>query len=390
MTNSGISPSIEPYAAMQPRQVPLKDVEREIARQLRVIQGPTAVPINRARMSNLVIYCGQPEQAESVNQQVAAILSYHPCRVILLVADRANQPGDAPVQAEVNVQASLGEKDQLIFSEQVTLLAKGSDAVKRMPYAVRSCLVGDLPTNLWWADTTPPSLAGPLVYDLAESAQQVIYDSIGWAEPARGLVTTAQWLPKIERTFAEAHARWRSVSDLNWRRLKYWRRLITQALAPASAPGLLDGLRELTITHGPHAVVQACELASWLAYKLGWRVQAGHVQPGIELEWNVIAPKGRPTVRIHRLPEGPPRISEVRLRWQQAGQDRSMRMHYETETRLAAVPEDQSCQRRTITAPVQSLGELVARQLSDRDHDPVFLQSMAVAQVFAQTILARS
>jgi hypothetical protein len=65
-------------------------------------------------------------------------------------------------------------------------------------------------------------------------------------------------------------------------------------------------------------------------------------------------------------------------------------MLYETPTRLAVVPEDQSCQRRTITVPEQSLGELVARQLSDRDHDPVFLESMAVAQVFAQTILSRS
>jgi len=386
MTN----PATEPYAAMQPRRVWLKDVEAEIARQLRVIQGPTGVPINRARMSNLVIFCRQPEQVELVNQQIPTILGYHPCRVILLVGDDANQLGQAPVQAEVNVQASLSEKDQLIFSEQVTLHASGGDAVRRLPYAVRSCLVGDLPTNLWWADMVPPSLAGPLVYDLAESAQQVVYDSIGWAEPAKGLLATAQWLPKIERTYAQARGRWRSVADLNWRRLKYWRRLIPQALAPASTPGLLEGLSELTITHGPHAVVQACLLASWIACKLGWRVQAGHVEPGVELEWQIVAARGRHIVRIQRLSEGPPRVTQVQVRWQQAGHARSVRMLYETPTRLAVVPEDQSCQRRTITVPEQSLGELVARQLSDRDHDPVFLESMAVAQVFAQTILSRS
>ena len=46
-------------------------------------------------------------------------------------------------------------------------------------------LIGDLPTNLWWTAATPPPLAGHLLYDLAENAQQIIFDSIGWTEPAR-------------------------------------------------------------------------------------------------------------------------------------------------------------------------------------------------------------
>jgi hypothetical protein len=35
----------------------------------------------------------------------------------------------------------------------------------------------------------------------------------------------------------------------------------------------------------------------------------------------------------------------------------------------------------------QPLADLVARQLSDRERDPVFHDSMAVAQVFARSVL---
>ena len=57
--------------------------------------------------------------------------------------------------------------------------------VDRLPFAVRALVIGDLPTNLWWASNQPPPLAGSLLYELAENAQQIIYDSLGWPDPAR-------------------------------------------------------------------------------------------------------------------------------------------------------------------------------------------------------------
>ena len=75
----------------------------------------------------------------------------------------------------------------------VTLHAGGA-AVDRLPFAVRALLIGDLPVNLWWQAHVPPPLAGALIYDLAETAQQVIYDSVGWPDPARGMAATAGWL----------------------------------------------------------------------------------------------------------------------------------------------------------------------------------------------------
>src|SRR5207253_5651598 len=106
-------------------------------------------------------------------------------------------------------------------AEQVTLHAAGP-AVERLPFAVRALLIGDLPTNLWWAAPQPPPLAGPLLHDLSENAQQIMYDSIGWPDPVRGVAATASWLEQVERP--DVAGRWRVASDLNWRRLKYWRR----------------------------------------------------------------------------------------------------------------------------------------------------------------------
>ena len=44
---------------------------------------------------------------------------------------------------------------QVVCTEQVTLEAGGA-AVEHLPFAVRALLIGDLPTNLWWAAPIPP------------------------------------------------------------------------------------------------------------------------------------------------------------------------------------------------------------------------------------------
>src|SRR5262249_34746085 len=152
------------------------------------------------------------------------------------------------------VRGRVVDPGRWVCAEQITLQAQGQ-AVEHLPYAVRGLVIGDLPTNLWWAAPVPPPSGGALLYDLSEHVHQIIYDSIGWTEPARGVVATAAWIDKFES--GEGQRTWRVASDLNWRRLKYWRRLLGQALDPASAPGALETITEVRVEHGPHAVIQA-------------------------------------------------------------------------------------------------------------------------------------
>src|SRR5262249_45524640 len=160
--------------------------------------------------------------------------------------------------ASIKVRPLTRSGSRVTISEQVTLVARGPVA-QRLPSVVRALVLSDLPLNLWWATNTPPPMGGPLEAELSESAQQVVYDSLGWTDPARGFLATSTWLELMEITLPGG--RWRTASDLSWRRLKYWRRLIAQALNPASAPGSQETLTEILVEHGPHAVGQAWMLA---------------------------------------------------------------------------------------------------------------------------------
>jgi glucose-6-phosphate dehydrogenase assembly protein OpcA len=364
-------------------QVALKDVERELNRRMRIVQGPGESPILRACMSNLVIYCDRQELADQVGLEIPDIVATHPARVLLLIAEPSAEAGD--MSATVAVRGRVVDPGRWVCSEFVTLHATGR-ASERLPYAVRGLLIGDLPTNLWWAAPQPPSMAGPLLYDLAEHAQQIIYDSVGWVEPPKVMAATASWLGQFEAR--PGRIRWRVASDLNWRRLKYWRRILAQALDPASAPGAMESLSEILMEHGPHAVIQAWGLAGWLVSRLGWRVQGGHFQEGEEISWQFRSPRGLARLRIRRLPEGTPEIHRIRLACELEGKPGALKLELHPDRRLSVMPEGViTAEPRTLTAPVQTRSELISRQLSDRERDSVFHESMAVALLLAQRLL---
>ncbi|MBY0229846.1 MAG: glucose-6-phosphate dehydrogenase assembly protein OpcA [Gemmataceae bacterium] len=355
-------------------KVLMREVERELTRQMRALQGQGGA-LQRARMSNLVVFTDSLERSIEANEQLVDIARVHPSRAILLVAE----PGkDRELTARVTVRPLAHGSKRYALSEMVTLHAGGSMA-ERLPFAVRSLLIGDLPVNLWWSAPTPPPLAGPLLYDLAEHAQQIVYDSIGWPEPARGVVATASWLESVERRGAD----WRVASDLNWRRLKYWRRLLLQALEPMSAPGAKESVREVAVEHGPHASVQAWLLASWLVRFLGGRVRAGKATGGKEMAWSCQMPNGEVLVRIRRLDDGPPSVRRVRV----ATAAGTLALSQDGPNRLAVETEGSGTAARTVTTAGMGAMDLIGRQLSDRERDPAFHESMALAGTMAQGLL---
>jgi hypothetical protein len=365
----------------KPRSVPLGGVERELLRQMKALQGPDERPVQRTRMANLVIYCASQERAARLNAEIPEVVNVHPARVVLLVAD-AKSP-NTELETTVLVRPLRIGSYGFGFSEQVTLTA-GRGAVHHLPFAVRALLIGDLPTNLWWAAPVPPPFAGPILYELAEHAQQIVYDSMGWPDPARGVDATAGWLEQVERG---GPGRWRVASDVNWRRLKYWRRMLTQSLEGAEDRGLFESAREIRIEHGPHAVVQAWMLMSWLTGQLGWKVQTGRVEPGVEMVWRFHGPTGEPLLRIHRTDDGLPEILRIRIGCRIDERDSALDLFLQDNQRLAMRVEGTEEAPRTMAVPPHSPAELVGRQLSDRERDPVFRVSMSVAQVMARSLL---
>jgi glucose-6-phosphate dehydrogenase assembly protein OpcA len=368
-------------------QVPLGRIEKEISQQLRAAQGDKDdIPVQRVRMSNLVIYCDSAEAGSRLSAAVSDVVSSHPARVLLLVGEAAQPATD--ITASVLVQCRALGKRQQACTEQVILHASGP-AVQRLPFAVRSLLIGDLPTNLWWATTTPPPLAGELLFDLSECVQQIIYDSIGWPNPSLGVAATASWLESVEVCVA---GRWRVASDLNWRRLKYWRRLLSEALREESAPGAAASITRLLVEHGPHAVVQGYEVVSWLSQRLGWTLRAdrgaGKTSGGTETTWRFNAPKGEVIVTLKRLPEGEAQLRRILISCTLSGKSVTMNLQPEDGNRLSITLEGMESAPRTVTTPPQTLADLIGRQLSDRERDSVFRESMSIAQQLAKSVLA--
>ncbi|MGH7173870.1 MAG: glucose-6-phosphate dehydrogenase assembly protein OpcA [Gemmataceae bacterium] len=365
-----------------PRPVPLWQVEREFLRQMKALQGPDERPLQRARMANLVVYCASQERAAQLNREIPEVVSVHPVRVLLLVADA--ESANTELETTVLVRSLRIGSHGFSFSEQVTLTA-GRGALHHLPFAVRALLIGDLPTNLWWSVPVPPPFAGPLLYELAEHAQQIVYDSMGWPDPAHGVAATAGWLEQMQR--ADGPGRWRVASDINWRRLKYWRRMMTQVLEGAEHRGVFDSAYEIRVEHGPHAVVQAWMLMSWLTGQLGWRVQTGRVDSSVEMIWRFHGSTGEPVVRIHRLDDGPPEILRIRIACRLDDRESALDVFVQDGQRLAMRVEGVEEAPRTMTVPPHTPSELVGRQLSDRESDPVFRASMSVAQVMARSLL---
>jgi glucose-6-phosphate dehydrogenase assembly protein OpcA len=334
-------------------------------------------------MSNLVVFCDQRSHAEEIAGLVPEIVAAHPARVLLVVGDSAEADAGG-VSASALVREVETGRNQHSFSEQITLHASAG-GVGKLPFAVRALLIGDLPINLWWATLQPPALAGPLLYDLAENAEQIVYDSLGWLDPPRAVAATYSWLQEFE--LGLRGGRWRVASDLNWRRLKFWRRIINQALDDAAAPGAVASATELVVEHGPHAVVQAWELVSWLTSQLGWTVQAGKVQQGLEITWQFEAPHGKVRVRIRRLPAGPPEVLTLRLQCLLGRKPGAVVIRVEESRRHVVVLENVESAPRTANFQAPPLPELLGKQLSDRERDPVFTDSMAVAQLLARSVL---
>jgi hypothetical protein len=230
--------------------------------------------VMRACMSNLIIYCDTPEEAAVVGQEITKIVDIHPARVLLLVGD--GQPGIDSIEALITIYYTALDEDWQVCAERIDVVAASASA-ERLPSVARSQLIGDLPTTLWWVSRRPPPEVGDVFFQLAELADQIIYDNMGWINPIKGISVMTRWVAAQQNE--------QVVYNLAWRRIALWRKLLSQMLDPQIAPGALEGLRVIEIDHGPHALAMTWLLVGWLASQLKWRPVDGKQLSNSELVW---------------------------------------------------------------------------------------------------------
>ena len=359
-----------------PQPVDLAAIEEELARFWHDPEAPeTGAPVTRACMANLLIFCRNPDEEHALLQEIPSIVASHPSRVLLLVAD-VNRQSDG-LEAFVCAHRRLTEEGQQIYSEHVTVRA-GSASIRRLPSTVRSLLLGDLATTLWWATPEAPPLHGTLFDELADLADQVIYDSVAWTDPLHQLIVMADWIGR-------GHAK--SIADLAWQRPRLWHRLLAQSLDSGYAPGALESISEIHVEHGPHALTQAWLLIGWVALRLGWRPQGGRVMPGPEVHWQFAWPHGTPRVRIRRLESGAAEIRLMRVVTRVADHPVTLHCRADSASRVSVFAEGLADRMLSLTGPVQSRAAMVAHQLPDLAHDRLFEQSVALARMMAEAML---
>jgi glucose-6-phosphate dehydrogenase assembly protein OpcA len=177
------------------------------------------------------------------------------------------------------------------------------------------------------------------------------------------------------------------ASDLSWRRLKYWRRLMKQALDPGSVPGAQETVSEVIIEHGPHASVPAWLLLARVARHLGWQPTSSRVDPGVEMVWHFRGASTEAWGRLRRLSDGPSEVLRMRITCKISGQPAVLNMYSEDHRRLVIELEGVPGEPRTLSLPPHSPAEIIGRQLSDRERDPTFRECMGIAQAMARSVL---
>lgn len=329
--------------------------------------------VTRACMSNLLVYCESPEEADAARADLPKILFEHPARTLLMYLDE-RRDGEA-VETWVSVHFSnLGHALQ-VCGEQVDVVCSGN-AESVLPSTARSLLVSDLPTALWWASSTPPARSGPLFAALAELADQVIFDSVGWRDPPRDILALARWTSADQDDVV--------IHNLAWRRLKPWRRILSEVLAPSTIPEALGSVTKIRLEHGPHGLPSSWLLIGWLADRLGWQVVDGKVLSGKEIHWN-FRQKGKGVeVQIARLSEGAPVIRKLEWAWNGGKRQIVFRRSEDRKLEARTAGGDGPCM--VLSLPNQERATLVAQQLAYRTRDRLFESALAAANAMTQAL----
>ncbi|MCX7087605.1 MAG: glucose-6-phosphate dehydrogenase assembly protein OpcA, partial [Methylococcales bacterium] len=317
--------------------------------------------VMRACMSNLIIYCDGMEEATEIGKDVSAIVEVHPARVLLLVGN--GKPKEGNIEALVGIYYTALNDGWQVCAERIDVIA--TEAVtERLPSVTRSQLIGDLPTTLWWTSRQPPPEAGELFFQLASLANQIVYDNMGWPNPAKGVAAMTRWVAAQQDT--------QVVHNIAWRRFAIWRKLISQILDPQIAPDALNSLHLIEIEHGPHALPMAWLLVGWLASRLGWQATDGKRLSDSELVWRFQHQQREIKVLAKRLPKGPPLIHHLSFDWSQV--DKPGRLCFERldNDRIAIVEALSTAPARVFSAHVPPRSTMVSAQLAQRNRDKIF------------------
>ncbi len=328
--------------------------------------------VMRACMSNLIIYCDTKEEAVLIGREIPAIVDVHPARVLLLIGN--GQPKKGNTESNVSIYYTELNSGWQVCAERIDAIVT-SEAVDRLPSIARSHLIGDLPITLWWASRLPPPDAGDIFFQLAELANQIIYDNMGWANPAKGVASMTRWVASQQDA--------KVVHNLAWRRIANWRKLISQVLDPQAAPDALNSITLIEVEHGPHALAMTWVLIGWLANRLKWKAVDGKRLSDSELIWRFQHQQRDIKVIAKRRSKGEPLLYKLLFDWSQG--DLLGRICFERldHDRIGIIEALSTVPPRVFTAQIPSRANLISAQLAHRTREKIFEEALKTSNAMS-------
>lgn len=250
-----------------PRPMDAAAIERELTRlwqqegEANRRAGATE-PLSRTLLHTLVIVAPDHAAADQAREVAAALSPRQPART--LVVELNDGAEDSLNAAAALTCVSLPGGLTTVAGEQVSLIAGGPHAARRLTGAVLPLLLTNVPSFLWWMQGSP--VAHPLLRDLAPALDRLIVDSFTFAAPARDL-------PALQQAIADPHFL-PIVSDLAWARLAPWRYAIAQIFDAAATRPYLPQVRQVEVRYAAGPSGLAGLFAGWLAERLGWPLTA--------------------------------------------------------------------------------------------------------------------
>src|SRR5579885_376280 len=225
--------------------------------------GGQAAGVVRACVLNLIVYAETQEERAEVDELLAAVIERHPCRAIVLVADR--DASEARLEAYVSTRCQLSAPGaKQICGEQITIETAGA-VVDTASTAVTPLLIPDVPVFLWWKDI--PDYEDKLFDRLADVADRVIIDSAAFDRPHKDFLRLAEILKRGELR----------LSDINWGRLTSWRSLVAGFWDVADYRASLEQIERVRVEYDPPDIAheeiapKALLALGWIASCLGWQ-----------------------------------------------------------------------------------------------------------------------
>jgi glucose-6-phosphate dehydrogenase assembly protein OpcA len=260
--------SAEEFLSGKITSVDVPGIERELralwasAREAHPIPQNASPDVVRACTLNFIFFSREKGAELSCGNVLDEIAAMHPCRALLAISLGGEEPKiEAWVSARCHmVPGSTTGPTKQICCEQITVRSEGP-GIHKLSSAVIPLLLPDLPTFIYWRCHELDQLQ---IDSFKSACDKIIIDSQSLSANLSSFAEVGELIKTNSKHLV--------VSDLNWRRIHAWRRMIalqfSQTVLNSSGP---QQIAKIKIQHYG-GMSQAILFLAWMSSLLGWHV----------------------------------------------------------------------------------------------------------------------